>query len=125
MRDNRIGSLDCVNTRRVKVKTGVGVASACAGRVSCFVHGYSVLTIEHQVKRLYMRPVCGYTGRMAALPKATHRKPKAQRKGELLRIRLTAEQKRLFTETANQVGLDLSAWLRTVAIREAKAAGTA
>jgi uncharacterized protein (DUF1778 family) len=57
---------------------------------------------------------------MAALPKTTHRKPKNQRKGELLRIRLTVEQKRLFTEAANEVGLDLSAWLRTVALREAK-----
>jgi uncharacterized protein (DUF1778 family) len=59
---------------------------------------------------------------MSALPKTAHRKPKDQQKGELLRIRLTAEQKRLFTETANEVGLDLSAWLRTVALREAKAA---
>lgn len=69
-----------------------------------------------------MRLLCGYTGCMGALPKARHRKPKAQRKGELLRIRLTADQKRLFTETASQVGLDLSNWLRTVALREAKAA---
>ena len=58
---------------------------------------------------------------MAALPKPAHRKAKNQRKAELLRIRLTAEQKRLFTDAANQVGLDLSAWLRTVALREIKA----
>ncbi len=71
-----------------------------------------------------MPPGCGYSGPMATLPKTAHRKSKKQRKAELLRIRLTAEQKQLFTETANQVGLDLSAWLRTVALREAKAAAT-
>ena len=46
-------------------------------------------------------------------------KPKAQRKEEMLRIRVTSEQKKAFMEAAARAGLDLSAWLRVVALRAA------
>ena len=46
------------------------------------------------------------------------RKLKKHRKEEELRIRLTREQKRVFTEAASRAGLDLSSWLRFVATRE-------
>ena len=46
-------------------------------------------------------------------------KTKAQRKEEMLRIRVTSEQKKAFMEAAARAGLDLSAWLRVVALRAA------
>jgi hypothetical protein len=48
-----------------------------------------------------------------------HRKPKAQRKENAIRLRLTDAQKALFTAAAGRVGLDLSGWLRLVATQEA------
>lgn len=47
------------------------------------------------------------------------RKPKVERKEDSVRIRLTAEQKETLTKTASKAGLDLSAWLRSLALREA------
>lgn len=48
------------------------------------------------------------------------RKPDNERKELVVRIRLTAEQKALLAEAAAKVGLDLSGWLRFIALREAK-----
>jgi len=47
------------------------------------------------------------------------RKPKADRKEYSIRLRLTGAQKETFTKAAEQAGLDLSGWLRSVAVREA------
>jgi uncharacterized protein (DUF1778 family) len=47
------------------------------------------------------------------------RKPKSERKDEEIRLRLTAAQKEAFTEAAKRKGLDLSNWLRSIAVREA------
>lgn len=47
------------------------------------------------------------------------RKPRAERKEEMVRLRVTKEQKKAFTEAAARAGLDLSAWLRVVALRAA------
>jgi hypothetical protein len=44
------------------------------------------------------------------------RKPRTQRKENQIRIRVTDEQKRLFTEAAIKVGLDVSGWLRMLAL---------
>ncbi len=46
------------------------------------------------------------------------RKIKSERKEEELRIRLTASQKDAFTKAAQRAGLDLSNWLRSIAVRE-------
>ena len=48
------------------------------------------------------------------------RKAKNQRKDDEIRIRLTVEQKRMLTQAAEKVGLDLSPWLRSLAVREAE-----
>jgi uncharacterized protein (DUF1778 family) len=47
------------------------------------------------------------------------RKPRALRKEESIRVRVTEEQKRLLVARAERAGLDVSAWLRTVGLREA------
>ena len=47
------------------------------------------------------------------------RKPKAQRKEELVQIRVSAVQKRLLAEAAQRDGLDLSAWLRRLGLQAA------
>jgi uncharacterized protein (DUF1778 family) len=46
-------------------------------------------------------------------------KPKAERKQETLRIRVTADQKRALTSAARRAGLDLSTWVRVLALRAA------
>jgi uncharacterized protein (DUF1778 family) len=45
------------------------------------------------------------------------RKPKTQRKEESIRIRVTAQQKRLLEEAAQKAGLDVSSWLRSLGLR--------
>jgi hypothetical protein len=50
------------------------------------------------------------------------RKPKSQRKEESIRVRVTAEQKEALTARALRDGLDVSAWLRAVGLREATTA---
>jgi Mobilization protein NikA len=45
------------------------------------------------------------------------RKPKAQRKEELVRIRLTREQKEMFVNSAADAGLDVSSWLRSLGLQ--------
>lgn len=47
------------------------------------------------------------------------RKAKGELKSEEIRLRLTASQKETFTEAAKRKGLDLSNWLRSIAVREA------
>jgi uncharacterized protein (DUF1778 family) len=47
------------------------------------------------------------------------RKPKALRKDDMIRIRVTADQKRVLAEAAERAGLDVSAWLRVLGLREA------
>jgi len=47
------------------------------------------------------------------------RKAKADRKEYSIRLRLTRAQKESFTEAAQRAGLDLSGWLRSIAVREA------
>jgi uncharacterized protein (DUF1778 family) len=46
-----------------------------------------------------------------------HRKPKAARKDDQIRIRVSAEQKALFTQAAEQAGLDVSSWLRRLGLK--------
>ena len=52
---------------------------------------------------------------------AGKRKPKALRKGEMLRIRVTEEQKQALADAAARDGLDVSNWIRSLALREAGA----
>jgi len=40
-------------------------------------------------------------------------------KDEVVRMRVSAKDKKALTEAANRAGLDLSAWLRQLALREA------
>jgi uncharacterized protein (DUF1778 family) len=49
------------------------------------------------------------------------RKPRQHRKEQLVQIRVTAEQKRIMTEAAERVGLDLSSWLRQLGLKAAGA----
>lgn len=53
-----------------------------------------------------------------------HRKPAKARKEDQIRIRVTEEQKRLFTEAAEQAGLDVSNWLRWLGVREVQRAAS-
>ena len=45
-----------------------------------------------------------------------------ERKDELVRVRVTAEQRALFAAAAAKAGLDVSSWLRALGIREAQKA---
>lgn len=47
------------------------------------------------------------------------RKLEELRKDEIVKVRVTAEQKRLFADAAERAGLDVSGWLRSLGIREA------
>jgi uncharacterized protein (DUF1778 family) len=47
------------------------------------------------------------------------RKTARARKDAAIRLRLTIEQKEAFEAAARRAGLDLSNWLRSIAIREA------
>ena len=51
---------------------------------------------------------------------ASGRKAKDQRKDCDIRIRVTADQKRILTEAAKKAGLDLSPWLRSIAVQQAE-----
>lgn len=51
----------------------------------------------------------------------TPRRPAKGTKDDVVRMRVTAEQKRAITEAANRDGLELSAWLRQLALRAAGA----
>ena len=47
------------------------------------------------------------------------RKPIGERKGEVIRVRVTVTQKDALTLAAHGAGLELSSWLRAVGLREA------
>lgn len=47
------------------------------------------------------------------------RKPKCERKEATILIRLTDEQKETLTSAAKKAGLDLSGWVRSLALKEA------
>jgi uncharacterized protein (DUF1778 family) len=47
--------------------------------------------------------------------------PKKRIKDDVVRMRVTTEQKRALENAANRAGLELSAWLRQLALRAAGA----
>jgi len=51
---------------------------------------------------------------VATLGPGTHNKAKKDRKEEVARLRVTTEQMAVMMETAKKLGLDISAWLRTM-----------
>jgi len=56
---------------------------------------------------------------VATLAPMKRRKPKGERKESSVRIRLTDEQKETLTKAAAKAGLDVSGWMRSIALREA------
>ena len=48
------------------------------------------------------------------------RKTKAERKEEMVRLRVTVDQKRTMVAAAERAGIELSAWLRLIGLREAR-----
>lgn len=54
--------------------------------------------------------------------KGKHRKPATLRKEDVIRIRVTDEQRASMQAAADKAGLDLSTWMRTIALSEAKKA---
>jgi len=56
---------------------------------------------------------CGYSASVKS------RKPKTLRKEQMLRIRVTSDQKEALSKAAERAGLDLSSWLRVTALRAA------
>jgi len=48
------------------------------------------------------------------------RKSERERKEDMIVVRVTADQKQLFVEAADAAGLDVSSWLRSLGVREAK-----
>ena len=61
--------------------------------------------------------------RSASPNRMKRRKVKAERKEDSVRIRLTAEQKETLTKAAAKAGLDVSGWIRSIALREATRSG--
>jgi len=55
------------------------------------------------------------------MAKAVGKRPAKALKDDVIRMRVTREQKRALTEAADRAGLELSAWLRQLALREAGA----
>ncbi len=62
---------------------------------------------------------------MATTKPAKRRKPAKARKDDQIRIRVTEEQKRAFTDAAERAGLDVSSWLRSLGMREVQHAAPA
>ncbi len=65
---------------------------------------------------------------MAKVPKKTAKtgrpeKLKEDRKDDVIRVRVTAEQKAALTAAATRAGSDVSTWLRMIGIREAQKTG--
>lgn len=52
--------------------------------------------------------------------KVKRRKPKNERKSEVILIRVTEDQKETLSDAATEAGLELSAWIRTVCLEKAK-----
>ena len=63
--------------------------------------------------------ICGRILMLLGYLLVKRRKPKAHRKDEMLRIRVTAAQKRLLIAAAERDALDVSAWLRQLGLRAA------
>lgn len=59
---------------------------------------------------------------MTTLDPVKRRKPKAERKELMLRIRLTAEQKERLEAAAKEVGAPVSTWLLGIGLAAAKKA---
>ncbi len=62
---------------------------------------------------------------MAKVPKKTAKtgrpeKSDEERKDEVIRVRVTAEQKAAFAAAAARAGYDISTWLRGLGVREAQ-----
>ena len=51
----------------------------------------------------------------------TPKKRAGKNKGDVVRMRVTAEQKQVMEQAAERAGLDVSAWLRQLALRAAGA----
>jgi len=65
----------------------------------------------------------GTNGKRKKEPAGKPRKAPDELKDNLIKVRVTDDQKRLFTDTADAEGLDVSSWLRQVGIRAAKMVG--
>jgi uncharacterized protein (DUF1778 family) len=64
----------------------------------------------------------GYNGdTLWPVAKSRRKVQKNPLKDEVVRMRVSAEQKEALTEAAKQEGLDLSVWLRQLALRAAHA----
>lgn len=74
-------------------------------------------SVKHGLDGTVIRP---YVPNVAAKKR---RKSQADRKEDMIKVMVTSEQKRVFTEAAERAGLDLSNWLRSIALREAKGSG--
>jgi uncharacterized protein (DUF1778 family) len=55
------------------------------------------------------------------MAKPSKKRPAKVRKAEVIRMRVTAEQKDALNDAAERAGLELSAWLRQLALRAAGA----
>jgi uncharacterized protein (DUF1778 family) len=53
-------------------------------------------------------------------PEKKRRKPDEERKGLMLRVRITADQRRILQAAADADGLDLSSWLRHLGLKRAR-----
>lgn len=51
------------------------------------------------------------------------RKTQAERKEDVIKVTVTSEQKRVITEAAKAAGLDVSGWLRSLALASVKESG--
>jgi uncharacterized protein (DUF1778 family) len=56
---------------------------------------------------------------VATLGRMKRRKVKAERKDDVIRLRVTSEQKQTLIDAAKAAGLEVSAWLRSLGLREA------
>jgi uncharacterized protein (DUF1778 family) len=52
-------------------------------------------------------------------PDIKRRKPRRERKEDLIQIRVTTEQRQVLKTAADRAGLDLSSWMRMVGLRAA------
>lgn len=57
-----------------------------------------------------------YYDRTMAAERKKRRKTQAERKEDMIKVMVTTEQKRLFTDAADALGLDLSGWIRSLAM---------
>jgi uncharacterized protein (DUF1778 family) len=55
------------------------------------------------------------------MAKAPKKRPGRERKDEVVRMRVTADQKQALEDAASRAGLEVSQWLRQLALRAAGA----